>query len=105
MLPIPVFFPGEFEGQRSLRATVHGVAKEEDTTQQLNNSNKAQPQSPQTEAHSYLLRNEPQASHFPSFIKEETENEMNRQREGRRGDGMGHLHRKREFNYSAESLI
>ena len=26
-LPIPVFLPGEFHGQRSLVAAVHGVAK------------------------------------------------------------------------------
>ena len=26
-LPTPVFLPGEFHGQRSLVATVHGVAK------------------------------------------------------------------------------
>ena len=37
--PTPVFLPGKFHGQRSLAGyTVHGVAKELDTTQQLNNS-------------------------------------------------------------------
>ena len=35
--PTPLFSPGEFHGQRSLAATVPGVA-ESDTTEQLNNS-------------------------------------------------------------------
>ena len=34
----PVFLPGKFQGQRSPWATVHGVAKELDTTQRLNNN-------------------------------------------------------------------
>ena len=37
--PTPVFLPGKFQGERSWRATVHGDARESDTTQQLNNSN------------------------------------------------------------------
>ena len=37
--PTPVFLPGKFHGQRNLAGyTVHGVAKELDTTQRLNNS-------------------------------------------------------------------
>ena len=35
-LATPVFWPGESQRQRSLEATVHGVAKESDTTLQLN---------------------------------------------------------------------
>ena len=31
--PTPVFLPGEFHGQRSLAATVHGVSEESDTTE------------------------------------------------------------------------
>ena len=34
----PVFLPGEIYGQRSLAGTVHGVTKESDVTEQLNNS-------------------------------------------------------------------
>ena len=35
--PAPVFLPGEPHGQRGAwQATVHGVAKESDTTEQLN---------------------------------------------------------------------
>ena len=30
--PIPVFLPGEGNGQRSLVGTVHGITKESDTT-------------------------------------------------------------------------
>ena len=33
--PTPVFLPGESHGQRSLAATVHGVAKELDMTERL----------------------------------------------------------------------
>jgi len=33
-LPTPVFLPGEFHGQRSLGAAVHGVG-ESDTTERL----------------------------------------------------------------------
>ena len=34
----PVFLPGKFKGQRSLgAATVHGVTKESNTTEQLSN--------------------------------------------------------------------
>ena len=33
--PTPVFLPRELHGQRSLGTTVHGVAKESDTTEQL----------------------------------------------------------------------
>ena len=36
LLATPVFLPGESQRQRSLEATVHGVAKESDTTLQLN---------------------------------------------------------------------
>ena len=35
-LATPVFWPGESQRQRSLEATVRGVAKESDTTLQLN---------------------------------------------------------------------
>ena len=38
--PIPAFLSGEFHGERSLAGTVHGVTKELDAAQQLNNSNK-----------------------------------------------------------------
>jgi len=31
--PNPVFLPGKSHGQRSLEASVHGVAKESDTTE------------------------------------------------------------------------
>ena len=33
--PTPLFLPGEFQGQRSLAAAVHGVAKSWDTTERL----------------------------------------------------------------------
>ena len=37
--PPPVFLPGKYHGQRSpRRATVHGLAKDSDTTEQLNNN-------------------------------------------------------------------
>ena len=36
MQPIPVFLPRKFHGQRSWQATVHGIPKESDKTQQLN---------------------------------------------------------------------
>ena len=36
--PTPVFLPGESHGQRSLAGTVHGVAKEEGTTEQLDST-------------------------------------------------------------------
>ena len=36
MLPIPVFLPGEFQGQRSLAGCiVHGVAEESDMTEHM----------------------------------------------------------------------
>ena len=38
-LPTPVFLPGEFHGQRTLAGTVHGFAKESNTTGQLTLSN------------------------------------------------------------------
>ena len=38
--PSPVFLPGESHRQRSLGSVFHGVAKESDTTERLNNSNK-----------------------------------------------------------------
>ena len=39
MEPTPVFLPGEPHGQRSLVGyIVHGVAKESDTTERLNNN-------------------------------------------------------------------
>ena len=38
-LPTPVFLPGKFHGQRAWRATVHGVAKEPDTTEQQSPQN------------------------------------------------------------------
>ena len=34
-LPTPVFLPEEFHGRVAWRATVHGVTKESDTTEQL----------------------------------------------------------------------
>ena len=33
--PTPLFLPGEFQGQRSLAAAVHGVANSWDTTERL----------------------------------------------------------------------
>ena len=38
--PPPVFLPGKSHGQRTCWATVHGVARESDTTQQLNSNSK-----------------------------------------------------------------
>ena len=38
-LPTPIFLPGEFHGQRRLAGTVHGFAKESNTTGQLTLSN------------------------------------------------------------------
>ena len=37
--PTPVFLPGKSHGQRDLEGTVHGVTKESDMTEQLNNNN------------------------------------------------------------------
>ena len=37
--PTPVFLPGKTHGQRSLWATVHGVAEESDMTEQLKSNN------------------------------------------------------------------
>ena len=37
--PTPVFLPEESHAQRSPGATVHGVAKESDMTEQLDNNN------------------------------------------------------------------
>ena len=36
--PTPLFLPGKSNGQRSRGATVHGVIKDSDTTEQLNNN-------------------------------------------------------------------
>ena len=38
--PTPVFLPGKSHGQRIWWARVHGITKELDTTEQLNNDNK-----------------------------------------------------------------
>ena len=38
--PIPVFLPGKSHGQRGLAVTVHGIAKELNTTWRLNNNKK-----------------------------------------------------------------
>ena len=38
--PLRYSFLGNFMDRRALRATVHGVAKELDMTEQLNNNNK-----------------------------------------------------------------
>ncbi|XP_055285727.1 phosphatidylinositol 4-phosphate 5-kinase type-1 gamma isoform X6 [Moschus berezovskii] len=40
--PTPVFLPGKSHGQRSLWAAVHGVPRESDTTEQINNNNTEQ---------------------------------------------------------------
>ena len=37
-LPTPVFFPGNPMDRGAWRATVHGVTKESDMTEQLNNN-------------------------------------------------------------------
>ena len=42
MDPTPVFLPGKSHVQRSLWATVHGVPRESDTTEQINSSNTGQ---------------------------------------------------------------
>ena len=40
--PTPVFLPGKSHVQKNLWATVHGIPRESDTTEQINNSNPGQ---------------------------------------------------------------